>query len=53
MRVLVVGDSAEHADLLRDGLRAAGFEVAASLSSPLALLKTIEEQAPDVIVIDS
>jgi len=53
MRVLVVDESAEQAALLRDGLRAAGYEVAASLSSPLALLKTIEEQRPDIIVIDT
>jgi two-component system, response regulator / RNA-binding antiterminator len=53
MRVLVVDESPEQADLLRDGLRQAGYEVAASLSSPLALLKAIEEQRPDVIVIDT
>lgn len=53
MRVLVVDESPEQAELLRDGLRQAGYEVAASLSSPLALLKAIEEQRPDVIVIDT
>lgn len=53
MRVLVVDESPEQAELLRDGLRQAGYEVAASLSSPLALLKAIEEQSPDVIVIDT
>lgn len=53
MRVLVVDESAERAELLRDGLRQAGYEVAASLSSPLALLKAIDEQRPDVIVIDT
>lgn len=53
MRVLVVDESPEQAELLRDGLRQAGYEVAASLSPPLALLKAIEEQSPDVIVIDT
>ncbi len=53
MRVLVVDESPERAEVLRDGLRRAGYEVTASLSSPLALLKTIEELQPDVIVIDT
>jgi response regulator NasT len=38
--------------LLREGLVAGGHQVTATLSSPLALLKTIEEVRPDVIVID-
>jgi two-component system, response regulator / RNA-binding antiterminator len=53
MRVLVVDESAERAELLREALLHAGYEVAASLSSPLALLKTIEQARPDVIVIDA
>src|SRR3989454_7831720 len=53
MRVLVVDESPERAEILRDGLRRAGHEVTASLSSPLALLKTIEELQPEVIVIDT
>jgi response regulator NasT len=53
MRVLVVDESPEQAELLRDGLRQAGYEVAASLSSPLALLEAIEEQSPDVIDTES
>ena len=53
MRVLVVDESPERAELLREGLSRAGYEVAASLTSPLALLKTIDELAPDVIVIDT
>src|SRR2546426_346204 len=52
-RVLVVDESRERAETLRDGLRRAGHEVTASLSSPLALLKTIEELQPEVIVIDT
>lgn len=53
MRVLVVDESAEPAETLRAALTLAGHEVTASLSSPLALLKTIERLQPDVIVIDT
>ena len=53
MRVLVVDESPERAEIIRDGLGRAGYEVTASLSSPVALLKTIDELAPDVIVIDT
>lgn len=53
MRVLVVDESAERADVLRAALFAAGYEVTASLSSPLALLHTIERLRPEVIVIDT
>ena len=53
MRVLVVDESPERAELLREGLRQAGHEVTATLSSPVALLKTIDQLAPDVIVIDT
>jgi two-component system, response regulator / RNA-binding antiterminator len=52
MRVLVVDESAERAEMLRAALLPAGYEVAA-LSSPQALLKTIEKLAPDVIIIDT
>jgi response regulator NasT len=53
MRLLVVDESPERADLLREGLRRAGYEVTASLSSPGSLLATIEQLKPDVIVIDT
>ncbi len=53
MRVLVVDESPERAEVLREGLRRAGHEVSATLSSPVALLKTIERLDPDVIVIDT
>ena len=43
MRVLVVDESPERAEILREGLRRAGYEVTASLSSPVALLKTMEQ----------
>jgi response regulator NasT len=52
MRVLVVDESPERAELLREGLVHAGHEVTATLASPIALLKTIEQLQPDVIVID-
>ena len=53
MRVLVVDESAERAEVLRSALLLAGYEVTASLTSPLTLLKTIERLQPDVIVIDT
>ena len=53
MRVLVIDESPECADVLREGLERAGYEVTASLSSPTALLATIEQLKPDVIVIDT
>jgi response regulator NasT len=53
MRVLVVDESDERAALLREALTAAGHEVAASLTSPIELLRIVEEVRPDVIVIDT
>jgi response regulator NasT len=53
MRVLVVDESDERAALLREALTAAGHEVAASLTSPLELLRAVETLRPDVIVIDT
>jgi response regulator NasT len=53
MRVLVVDESDERAALLREALTAAGHEVAASIASPLELLRAVETQRPDVIVIDT
>ena len=53
MRVLVVDESEERAAILREGLAMAGHEVAASLSSPLELLRMVEDLQPDVIVIDT
>ena len=52
MRVLVVDESAERGELLSAALRREGYDVAAGLCSPLALLATIERLRPDVIVID-
>jgi two-component system, response regulator / RNA-binding antiterminator len=53
MRVLLVDESAERAEVLRAALRLAGYEVTASLTSPLTLLKTVERLEPEVIVIDT
>jgi response regulator NasT len=53
MRVLVVDESEERAAILREGLAMAGHEVAASLSSPLELLRMVDELRPDVIIIDT
>ena len=50
VRVLVVDESA---GALREGLRLAGYEAAAVLSSPHALLKKVAEVQPDVIVIET
>ena len=53
VRVLVVDEIEQRAEILREGLRQAGCEVAASLSPPFALLEAIESEKPDVIVIDT
>lgn len=53
MRVLIVDESEERAAILQEGLVTAGHEVAASLSSPLKLLRAVEDLQPDVIVIDT
>jgi len=53
MRVLVVDESDERAALLREALIAAGHEVAASIPSPIELLRAVETQRPDIIVIDT
>lgn len=57
MRVLVIDELAEdleeRAETLREGLLRAGHEVVASLSSPLELLRAVEQLSPDVIVIDT
>ena len=53
MRVLVVDESEERAALIGEALEAAGHELVASLSSPLELLRAVEQAQPDVIVIDT
>jgi two-component system, response regulator / RNA-binding antiterminator len=51
VRVLVVDDSAERAAEVGELLRAAGHEVAAAPGSPVALLKSIGDLAPDIVVL--
>jgi response regulator NasT len=51
VRVLVVDEWPERAETLRSGLRLAGYEVTATISSPFTLLKTIAELKPDVVVV--
>jgi len=53
MRVLVVDESEDRAAILHEALTAAGHEVAASLHSPLELLRAVDRLQPDVIVIDT
>ena len=53
MLVLVVDESPERADIVREGVRRAGYEVCASLSSSGGLRETIEQLRPDVVVIDT
>jgi two-component system, response regulator / RNA-binding antiterminator len=53
VRVLIVDESEERAAVLREGLVMAGHAVVASLASPLALLRAVEDLQPDVIVIDT
>lgn len=53
LSVLIVDDSPERADILRTALEASGYRVAASLESPLALLKAVDSVQPDIIIIDT
>ena len=53
MRVLVVDESPERAGILIEGLLRAGHEVAATLTSPLELLRAVDRTQPDVIIIDT
>lgn len=51
LRVMVVDESNEYAELLREGLHAAGHTVVAALSSTVDILEQVERIQPDVIVI--
>lgn len=53
MRVLVVDESPERAETLREGLERAGHEVAAVLDSSIELLRAVEAIKPDAIIIDT
>lgn len=51
LRVMVVDESNEYAELLREGLHAAGHTVVAALSSTVDILEQVERIQLDVIVI--
>lgn len=53
MRVLVVDDSSERTEVLRQGLEQAGYDVVAVLASSLELLEAVEQFKPDAIIIDT
>ncbi|HKO88869.1 MAG TPA: ANTAR domain-containing protein [Burkholderiales bacterium] len=53
MRVLIVDESRERAETLREGLELAGHEVTAVLSTALELMRAVERFAPDIIIIDT
>lgn len=51
LRVMVVDESTECAELLRQGLQAAGHIVVATLGGTINILAQVERHKPDVIVI--
>jgi response regulator NasT len=53
LKVLLVDDSQERSEILREGLEQAGYTVVASIGPPLELLRAVDELAPDVIIIDT
>ena len=53
MRVLIVDELRERAEILREGLERAGHEVTAHLSSALELMNAVEKSTPDIIIIDT
>lgn len=52
LRVLLVDEDVERAELLKEALHEAGYEVAAELRSSMDLLARVREVRPDVIIID-
>ncbi|WP_149194796.1 ANTAR domain-containing response regulator [Luteimonas suaedae] len=52
MRILLVNDTEKPIGELRDALLAAGYEVLEEVAAAGALLKAVESQQPDVIIID-
>jgi response regulator NasT len=53
LRVLVVDESPERAEVLRLGLERAGHRVVATVSTAMHLLEQVQRLAPDVIIIDT
>ncbi|MCB1649351.1 MAG: ANTAR domain-containing protein [Gammaproteobacteria bacterium] len=52
IRVMLVDDHADRAQRVEEHLQAAGFEVLSIISSATGLLYQIEQQKPDVVIID-
>ena len=52
IRVMLVDDHAERAQLVEDGLVNAGFEVISVITSAAGLLYQIAQHRPDVVIID-
>ncbi len=52
LRILLVNDTEKPIGELRDALLAAGYEVLEEVAAAGALLKAVESQQPDVIIID-
>ncbi len=52
IRVMLVDDHCERAQLVEDGLLSAGFEVISVITSAAGLLFQIEQHRPDVVIID-
>lgn len=53
LRVMVVDDAAERAEIVQRALRSAGYEVIAHVASTLDLHRRVSELKPDVIIIDT
>lgn len=52
IRVMLVDEHCERAQLVEDGLLSAGFEVISVITSAAGLLFQIEQHRPDVVIID-
>jgi response regulator NasT len=53
LRVMLVDDSQKDVSLLKEGLKAAGYDVVEVSTSAVALLDHVAAVCPDVIIIDS
>jgi len=53
LRVMLVDDSQKDVSLLKEGLKAAGYDVVEVSTSAVALLDHVAAVSPDVIIIDS
>jgi len=53
LRILLVNDTDKPIGTLRDALACAGYTVIAEVDGAAALLRAVEEQRPDVVIIDT